>query len=312
MLQILTVLAQIGAVFFLLISGLLLVLYNDKNKRTIKFWGKGLMFWSLASFMYIFGLMGTNDFNIAFYMLARIVLGIGFVLYLFQGTLTLLIPAKQAKTLAVVYFIVSMVLDFTYNMVVPTRMWDNIANHSVYLSMPLTIVFFAYFYTYFMKLKQNIILEMTIEWAILFLAKMFTIIVVSLGLTEFLQIIFFIEYTTMIFIAFSFDRFRKQGDTWEKVTTPKTYVIDYDLLEFMNKELRTDARPIIEKMLASHGVESISELKVSGQKEIFIDNLLNSNFGEFSPQRKAVIKTKIINLLGLNPNHWRTVDNSKY
>ena len=309
MIGILTVLFQIVAVFFLVVSGLLLILYNDSNKKSIKYWGKGLMLWGLASFLNIFGYLGTSDVNLAFYMLARLVLAFSFIIFLFQGTLTLLVPAKQARLLSVVYFFIVIVVDFTINMIDPRIFWENVATHNIYVAMPLTIVFFSYFYTYYLQLKDNIVLEMSGEWGILFILSMFSIIFASMGLIIFLRVALLSQYIVMIFISFSFDRFRKRGETWEKVTTPKMYVIDSDFLEFMNRELKKDTRPIIESMLAKHGVESLSQLKVSGQKELFIDNLLNNNFSELSPQRKAILKTKIIEVLGLNASHWRTAEN---
>lgn len=309
MLRILLVLIQVIAIFFLLVSGILLILYNEKKKKSVSLWGKGLCVWALASFSNIFAYAGIGDLNLAFYMFSRLVVNVAFILFLFHGTLTLLVPSKQSKILSIFYFIVCIVIDFTINMVVPERIWDNVAMRSIYLSMPLTIVFFSYFYTYYMQLKQSILLKMSLAWGALFTMSLFSIIFVSMGLVQFMQYIFIIEYLVMIFLAFTFDSFRKVGETWEKVTTPKSYVVDSDLLDFLNKEFHRDTKPIIETMLAKHSVQSISELKMSGQKEIFIDNLLNNNFPELSPQRKSILKTKIIDILGLNASHWRTAEN---
>ncbi|MFW5852685.1 MAG: hypothetical protein ACOCUR_01525 [Nanoarchaeota archaeon] len=306
MLTVLTVLLQILALFFLFISGSLLSL-EKKESKSVGLWGKGLLIWAFAIFIDIFAFFGEGEVNLAIFGVSRIVLEAAFILFLFKGTLMLLVPSKHAKPIVAVYFIIALAADFTINSLLSGSIWQNAATHRIYVTMPLSIVFFSYFYTYYIKLKKRIVLEMTLGWGALFMSCLLMIIFASFMIDHLSRMALVFEYSIALYIAFAFDRFRKQGDTWHAVTTPKIYIVDSELLDFMNKEFKRDTRPVIESELKKHNASSIHSLDPS-QRALFIDNLLN-NFPELSTQRRAILKTKVIEMLGLrmDSGNWRTV-----
>ncbi len=292
--EIMLVLARVSASTALIISGLSLL--KNKDNITIKLWGYGLIVWAASVLLSIFAFM-DSDIGRGIYLIMRLTMGMTFVLLLFRGTLNLLLPIRQTNALTIIYAIIVITLDFTINILDGTQ-YDNIAIHSIYVGMPMGIVFFSYFYTYYLKLKDKNILFLSIAWGSFFTIELMHILSNSLR-------ILFLERTFMILsamstfaIAMSFNNMRKTEESWHLVTTPKSYVVDTNFLQFMNSEFHMDTKQIIGDELNKHNVTSIYEL---GPKEIenFIEKLLNNNFGQISPERKSNIKTRIIELLGL-------------
>ncbi len=296
LLSILLVLARLAASFFLFTSGALLLFEND-NKKSIRLWGFGQVLWSSSIFIGIFS-FADGDVSLALYLLMRTISLISFVLFLFRGTLSLLVPARETKIFSAVYLILTLILDFTINSLDSTQ-YDNLAIHSVYILLPMSIVFFSYFYTYYIQLKDKNILYLSASWGSFFIFTLLFMMSNSIQIDWMQRLFLLFSYMSCISIAFSFDNMRKVKENWHKVTAPKNYVIDSDLLNFMNEEFHMDTKPMIEGELEKHGSNSVNALSES-QKRIFIDNLLNVNFPEMSKQRKNVVKTKLNHLLGLS------------
>ena len=285
---------EVLAAIFLFWSGA--ILYKKKENKSIKLWGLGLVLWSFATILEVFS-FGNETFNFAFFISMRFILGAAFILMFLRGTLYLLLSENQANIMTIIYGIIVLITDFTINM--PGEFLnDNIAIHAIYVTMPLSIVLFSYFYTYYLKLKSKNILFLSLAWGFFFITKMMHILANSLRIT-FLETIFMTAGSVLaILIAFSFIYVRKVEKTWREITRPKSYVIDKNFLEFMNKEFQTDTKSMIAKELNQNNITSIYEL---GPKQIdkFLDSLLGNNFPDIDPKRKGYVKTKIIDMLGL-------------
>ena len=292
--QIILISIEVLAAVFLFWTGA--ILYKKKENKSIKLWGLGLVLWSFATILEIFS-FGDATYNISLYIAMRFILGTAFILMFLRGTLYLLLSEKQTNILTTIYGLIVLTIDFTINLP-RDSLQDNIAIHAIYVTMPLSIVLFSYFYTYYLKLKSRNILALSLAWGFFFITKMMHILANSLRIT-FLETIFMTAGSVLgIAIAFAFIYVRKVEKTWREITRPKSYVIDRNFLEFMNREFQTDTKGMIAEELNKNNITSIYEL---GPKQIdkFLDNLLASNFPNVDPRKKGYVKTKIIDMLGL-------------
>ncbi len=288
--------ARVISALFLIGSGIILLKLNREN-RSIKLWGSGLFLWGISTGIGIFAYhQGTISQGI--FISTRFMTGIAFVAMLFMGTLMLLLPNRQSKVLTAVYMVIVLIADFTFNAPGGSQ-YDNIAMHSIYVTMPISIVLFSYFYTYFLRLKDRNVLFLSIAWGFYFIVTLLHIMANGLGIFFLERLFLLIGLVSAIAISVSFNRMRKIEETWRKMTTPKPYVIDQNFLGYMNSEFGFDTKPIIEEELKNKEISSVYELNPK-ELDIFIENLLDSRFGNISPQRKSIIKTRIIDVLGLS------------
>ena len=293
------IVVKIIAAIFLFWSGA--VLYKKKENKSIKLWGLGLALWSISIILDIITfqqiIFFEDTITTALFIGMRFVLGAAFILMLLRGTLYLLLSESQTNLLTVIYGIVVLIIDFTFNF--PRgQLNDNIATHAIYVTMPLSIVLFSYFYTYYLKLKSKNILFLSISWGLFFVTKLMHIMANSLAITFLENIFIGFGAVLGVSISFSFIYVRKVEKTWKEITRPKSYVIDKNFLDFMNREFQTDTKDMIAKELSKNNVTSIYEL---GPKaiDIFLENLITTNFSNTDPKKKGYVKTKIIDMLGL-------------
>ncbi|MFP4190317.1 MAG: hypothetical protein ACLFSL_04750 [Candidatus Woesearchaeota archaeon] len=298
-LTILLVIARLASALYLFVSGFLL-LFDGGSKRSAILWGGGLVFWSSAVLVSIFSFDGSSDVSMAFYGLMRVILLVAFVLMLMRGTLGLLLPKAETNILILAYGVAVLILDYMVNPLISSQ-YDNFALHSVYLKLPLAIVFFFYFYTYYMELKDARVLWLASVWSAFFIIVLLYILANSMGLHVLQRIMLLISYINMILIAFAFNRLRESGENWNAVTAPKKYVVDSGLTNYLTNDVGVDGNAIVEKALSESGYSRISMMPVE-QQRIFIDNLVNSNFPDFSKQKKSKIKTRMMDILGLKLN----------
>ncbi|MFW6230983.1 MAG: hypothetical protein ACOC32_03080 [Nanoarchaeota archaeon] len=303
-LDVISVLVKLAAAFYLLIAGVLLH-FDAKKKKSVKLWSKGLIVLTLVVLVDLFALGGQT--NEMMYIIRRLLLDISMIIFFFHGTLLFFLREKYANILTGTYFLGAVAADFTLN-AVSGNIYLNLAMHHVYVVFPLAVVFFAYFYTYYIELKEKVLMKLSLSWGFLFLTLLIVIIVGSMELAKIARIVIIIEYLAFTYMSFKFNELRKAEDhIWHKVTTPKHYVIDHNFLDFMTKEFGGAARKAIEQEMAKENAESIYSM-TEFQQEQFLDNLMINHFPEQSAQRKAIIKTKAIEMLGLRQDsgHWRT------
>jgi hypothetical protein len=305
--SILSVFAKLIAFGYLAMAGLLLFLEAGK-KKSVKYWGLGLLVLSVVALIDLFAFNGTKDIHIVLYLFRRFFAEIAMIVFLFHGTLLLLLREKHANILTILYFIGALVADFTLNNVLSNGNLLNLAYNHIYVTLPLSVVFFSYFFTYHIELNHKDIMRIALSWGILFVVTLLFMITSSIGFTMMQEVFILIEYCVFIYISFSFNDLRKtEGQIWNQVTTPKNYVIDHNFLDFLKKEFGSKAEDAIKAELDKEHVENIYKMTTM-QKELFLDNLFLNHFPEQSSQRKSVLKTKAIELLGLQQDsgHWRT------
>ena len=304
LLTILLIIVRLAASLYLFSAGVLL-LFEDESKKSVILWGAGLVFWSGAVFVSLFAFTENSNVSLAFYGLMRLILLVSFVVLLMRGTLGLLLPERETTILIAIYAFIVLILDFSINPMVGSQ-YDNFAFHSVYLTLPLTIVFFSYFYTYYMQLQDKTILFISLSWGVMFTMTLIYILSNSMGIRFLEEILLLLNHLTMIMIAFSFDHMRKSSDNWHEVTVPKKYVIDTGLARFIEQNnADLEGKKIIEEELVKTGNSSLHKMPVEQQK-IFIDNLVNSHFPQYSMQKKGFIKSKMMSIAGVKVglNAW--------
>lgn len=307
LISILSVFAKLVAFGYLGISGVLLF-FDSVRKKSVKLWSLGLLVLAVVALIDLFAFNGTKDINIVLYIFRRIFSEIAMILFLFHGTLLLLLREKQANILTLIYFVAAITADFTINTIFSNSPLMNLAYNHIYVALPLSVVFFSYFFTYYLELQHKDIIKIALSWGALFIVTILFIISSSIGFTLLQEILVLIEYCVFIYIAFAFNDLRKtESQVWHQITTPKDYVIDHNFLDFLKKEFGSNAEHAIKTELDKENVENIYKMTTL-QKELFLDNLFINQFPEQSTQRKAIIKTKAIELLGLQQNsgHWRT------
>ena len=253
------VILKLTAAFFLFISGLLLFFESsNQQKKSVKYWGLGLLLLSIISLSDIFIYPGDTQAQLALYAIRRVLIEIALILLMMHGTLLLLVPKKHAKYMIYTYFIAALVVDFTINKLMSSSILMNLATHHIYVTLPLSIVSFSYFYTYHLELHEKSLLKLGLGWGALFIVSMIMIITAGLGIEIMMEIAHVTEYLIIIYIAFAFDDLRKSEDhIWHKVTTPKSYVVDSNILNFLNDQTGKNCRSLIEIGLKKQIVEDI-------------------------------------------------------
>ncbi len=296
-LTILLVIARLFASLYLFTAGVLL-LFEDQSRKSVVLWGAGLVVWSSAVLVSLFSFSEGSEVSMAFFALMRLILLISFVFMLMRGTLGLLIPARETTIFIILYGLIILVLDFTINMVSGSQ-YDNLAVHSIYLTLPVTIVFFSYFYTYYIQLRDKALFRISLSWGLLFTLTLLYIVANSLQIDFLERLFMLLGYIITIVIAFSFDWMRKSSKSWDVVTMPKGYVIDTSLVRFLEEAGKgADSKNIVQNEISKSGYESIRNMPQDQQK-IFIGNLVESHFPEHSAQKKTFLKSKMMSALGI-------------
>ncbi|MFP4112254.1 MAG: hypothetical protein ACLFPQ_03500 [Candidatus Woesearchaeota archaeon] len=304
------VLVKLLASFFLAISGFLMYSdWKEKKRHTLFYWSIGLIIWAIVCLLDIFAFAELSPENSLFILIRNIIMAVSFILFFLHGTLILLLPEKQAKPLILVYFGLVVYLEIFFTQNVP-NIYMKQAMNNVYMINPLSIVFFFYFMNYYVKLKDKKILKIAINWGVIFILNLLFIALVSSKVIPLVDLTIILIYSSILFIAFSFYNVKNTSEeVWDAITTPKHYVVDKNIEYFLSNYLGDKAHNAIVDGLKDVGATRFSDMK-DFQKGQFIDHILDKNFADLSAQRGALIKTKLIHLLGMSSpgTYWRAAD----
>ena len=275
--------------------------WEKTKKKTILYWSLGLIAWGVSMILDMY----PTDFNA--YIVRRFILSLSFGLFFLYGTLLLLVPEKKAKIMCFIYFIFINLGDFFFNNDYISLM-INLGINSIYVLNPLSMVFFFYFLTHFQKLRNYEIFWLSIYFAGLFIVTNMLIISISFNSVRSTNIVLSIYYIIAMFIGFGFEALRiSENDLLNKITTPKNYVINQNLLDFLKQFLHEESKIAIIRELEKFKVENITSLDNS-QKVEFINAIMDNNLNEYSVQKRGVYKSKLISILGMDHHigNWQT------
>ncbi len=300
MLELSLTISKLLAAYYLIISGLILYYdWKEKKKISLFLWGLGLLFWSLSSLVDVLFVFNNFKDNYYFISIRNLFITFAFILFILQGTATLVIPKKTTRKLSLVIFAVVLSLNFIIGALIPSYHL-NIAVFNTYLINPISLIFFYYFFTHYDKLKLKEIRNVSLAWGAVFLCNLLFIISVVTKISLFISISQSFTYFAMIFVAYSYFYLQKSThDIWERIITKTNYVVDEDFNHEISKYLGSKTDDIVERELKLINESQFSNLTDYEKKEIIENILLHEHFHDYSIQKLNIIKSELFSKLDL-------------